>query len=80
MSHEEEELGEGHSLAAWTGVVVSLVGIAIGTVAFFFDVQWLVWAAAGLTLLGFILGFALSKAGYGVNGAKTAEKQLQKGH
>ncbi|MCS5720401.1 hypothetical protein N1028_08695 [Herbiconiux sp. CPCC 203407] len=75
MSHEEDELGEGHSLAAWTGVIVSLVGIAIGTVAFFFDVQWLVWAAAGLTLLGFLLGFILSRAGYGVNGTKTLQKE-----
>ena len=75
MSHEEDELGEGHSVAAWTAVVVSLVGIAIGTVAFFFDVQWLVWAAAGLTLFGFILGFVLSKAGYGVNGSRTVAKE-----
>ncbi|WP_066038753.1 DUF6704 family protein [Herbiconiux solani] len=75
MSHEEDEIGEGHSLAAWTGVIVALVGIAIGTVAFFFDVQWLVWAAAGLTLLGFIAGFVLSKAGYGVNGGRTLQKE-----
>ncbi|WP_291056192.1 DUF6704 family protein [Herbiconiux sp.] len=75
MSHEEEELGEGHSLAAWTAVVVSLVGIAIGTVAFFFAIVWLVWAAAGLTLLGFILGFALSRAGYGVNGSRTLARE-----
>ncbi|QJU53589.1 DUF6704 family protein [Herbiconiux sp. KACC 21604] len=75
MSHEEDELGEGHSVAAWTAVVVSLIGIAIGTVAFFFDIQWLVWASAGLTVFGFILGFALSKAGYGVNGSRTAAKE-----
>ncbi|GAA2221759.1 hypothetical protein N1031_02600 [Herbiconiux moechotypicola] len=75
MSHEEDELGEGHSVAAWTAVVVSLLGIAIGTVAFFFDVQWLVWTSAGITLLGFLLGFILSKAGYGVNGAKTLAKE-----
>jgi hypothetical protein len=75
MSHEEDEMGEGHSLAAWTGVIIALVGIAIGTVAFFFDVQWLVWAAAGLTLIGFIAGFILSRAGYGVHGAKTLQRE-----
>ena len=75
MSHDEEEMGEGHSLAAWTGVIVSLIGIAIGTVAFFFDIQWLVWASAGLTLFGFLLGFILSRAGYGVNGSKTLAKE-----
>ncbi|MFB2582025.1 DUF6704 family protein [Herbiconiux sp. P15] len=75
MSHEEDEMGEGHSLAAWVGVIVSLVGIAIGTVAFFFAIEWVVWAAAGLTLFGFVLGFILSRAGYGVNGTKTLAKE-----
>ena len=75
MSHEEEEMGEGHSLAAWTTVVVSLVGIAIGTVAFFFEIPWLVWTGAGIALLGFIIGFILSKAGYGVNGSKSLQKE-----
>jgi len=75
MSHEEDEMGEGHSLAAWTTVVVSLVGIALGTVAFFFAIVWLVWVGVGITLLGFILGFALSKAGYGVNGSRSLQKE-----
>ncbi|MFB2556048.1 DUF6704 family protein [Herbiconiux liangxiaofengii] len=74
MSHEDE-LGEGHSLAAWTGVIIALVGIAIGTVAFFFELEWLVWAGAGLTLIGFIAGFILSRAGYGVHGAKSLQKE-----
>jgi len=75
MSHEEDEIGEGHSLAAWTTVVVSLVGIAIGTVAFFFAIEWLVWTGAAITLIGFIIGFILSKAGYGVNGSKSLQKE-----
>ncbi|MCS5719482.1 hypothetical protein N1027_15195 [Herbiconiux sp. CPCC 205763] len=75
MSSDVEELGEGHSPAAWTAVIVALVGIAIGTVAFVLDVQWLVWAAAGLTLVGFILGWALARAGYGVNGSRTQHKE-----
>ncbi len=76
MSHEEEEIGEGHSLAAWTTVVVSLLGIAIGTVAFFFALVWLVWVGVVITLLGFLVGFILARAGYGVSGTKS----LQKGH
>ncbi|TAJ46188.1 MAG: hypothetical protein EPO52_16720 [Herbiconiux sp.] len=75
MSHEEEEIGEGHSLAAWTTVVVSLLGIAIGTVAFFFAIEWLVWMGAAIMLLGFLIGFILSKAGYGVNGSKSLQKE-----
>ena len=75
MSNVSEEPGHGHSPAAWTAVIVMLIAFSIGTVAFFFDVQWLVWAAAGLTLFGFLLGFILSRAGYGVNGTKTLQKE-----
>jgi hypothetical protein len=51
-----------------------LIAFVIGTVAFFFDVQWLVWASAGLLLIGAIVGWILARAGYGVGGAKTAER------
>lgn len=78
MSHEEDELGEGHSVAAWTLVVVSLVGISLGTVAFFFEIVWLVWVGVGITLFGFLLGFILGKAGYGVSGARTAATAARK--
>ncbi|WP_382305635.1 HGxxPAAW family protein [Herbiconiux sp. UC225_62] len=75
MSSDVEELGEGHSPAAWTAVIVSLVGIAIGTVAFVLDIQWLVWGGAGLAVVGFILGWVLARMGYGVNGSRTQHKE-----
>lgn len=74
MSTEHAEPGHGHSPAAWTAVTIMLIAFAIGTVAFFFDLQWLVWAAAGLLVVGAIVGWALAKAGYGVDGAKVAPK------
>jgi hypothetical protein len=74
MSTEHAEPGHGHSPAAWTAVTIMLIAFAIGTLAFFLDVQWLVWAAAGLLVLGAIVGWALAKAGYGVDGAKVAPK------
>ncbi|MEI5584697.1 MULTISPECIES: DUF6704 family protein [unclassified Agromyces] len=74
MSTEHAEPGHGHSPAAWTAVTIMLIAFAIGTVAFFLDVQWLVWAAAGLLVLGAIVGWALAKAGYGVDGDKVAPK------
>jgi hypothetical protein len=74
MSTEHAEPGHGHSPAAWTAVTIMLIAFAIGTVAFFFDVQWLVWASAGLLAVGAIVGWALAKAGYGVDGAKVAPK------
>lgn len=74
MSTEHAEPGHGHSPAAWTAVTIMLIAFAIGTVAFFLDVQWLVWASAVLLVVGAIVGWALAKVGYGVDGDKVAPK------
>ena len=74
MSIETAEPGHGHSPAAWTSVTIMLVAVTIGTIAFFFDVQWLVWASAGLLIVGLVVGLVLSRAGYGVGGSKVTEK------
>lgn len=74
MSTETVEPGHGHSPAAWTAVTIMLVAFTIGTVAFFFDVPWLVWASAGLLLVGLVVGWVLARVGYGVGGAKTTTK------
>jgi uncharacterized RDD family membrane protein YckC len=75
MSNPIGDPGHGHSPAAWTAVIIMLVAIAIGTVAFFLDVPWLVWSSAALVVVGLIVGFAMSRAGYGVNGSKTVSKE-----
>lgn len=74
MSTQHEEPGHGDSPAAWTAVIVMLLGIAVGTVAFFMHQAWLVWACAGVVVVGALLGFILAKAGYGVNGPRYAAK------
>lgn len=74
MSIETAEPGHGHSPAAWTSVTIMLVAVTIGTIAFFFDVQWLVWASAALLVVGLVVGWALARAGYGVGGSKVSEK------
>ena len=65
MSFESADPGHGHSTAAWTAVTIMLIAFAIGTVAFFFEVAWLVWASAALLLLGLVAGWVMAKAGYG---------------
>ena len=75
MSEESNELGHGHSPAAWTAVTIMLIAFAIGTVAFWLDMAWLVWASAGLLVVGALVGWILSKVGYGVNGAKYVAKE-----
>lgn len=74
MSNQHTDPGHGDSPAAWTAVIVMMLGIAVGTVAFFLAMEWLVWVSAGVVVFGAILGFILAKAGYGVNGPKFTPK------
>ena len=76
MSDEFAEPGEGNSPAAWTAVVIMLIAVAIGTVAFFFDVQFMVWVSVGLLGVGALAGYVLKLMGYGVYG----DKYTPKGH
>jgi len=71
---EPAELGEGHSPAAWTAVVIMLIGFAAGTLFFWFDVPAGVWASAAVVVVGLIVGAVMAKAGYGVNGPKFVPK------
>lgn len=66
MSFESVDPGEGHSIAAWTAVTIMLLAMAIGTVAFFLAIPWLVWASVGLLVAGLLVGWVLAKVGYGV--------------
>ena len=66
--------GHGNSPAAWTAVTVMIAALTIGTVAFFFQVWWLVIASAVVMVLGWGLGFVLSAMGWGVRGPKYQPK------
>lgn len=75
MSSNIGDPGHGHSPAAWTAVTIMLIAIAIGTVAFFLDLAWLVWACAALVVIGLVVGWAMARAGYGVGGSKYVAKE-----
>ena len=70
----ESDPGHGNSPAAWTAVIIMLVAFAIGTLAFWFNIPWLVIASAGLLVVGALVGAVLSKLGYGVGGSKLQSK------
>lgn len=70
----ESEPGHGNSPAAWTAVTIILVAFTIGTLAYWFEQPWLVWASVGLLGVGVLTGLVLAKSGYGVGGDKLAPK------
>ncbi|BAU32283.1 hypothetical protein EV140_0397 [Microcella alkaliphila] len=70
----QNEPGHGHSPAAWTAVVIMLIGFTVGTVAFFFELAPIVWASAVVVVIGWIVGGVMAKMGYGVKGPRYAPK------
>lgn len=75
MSNNIGDPGHGHSPAAWTAVVIMLIGISIGTFFFFLDMPVVVWISAGIVVVGALVGWGMAKAGYGVNGPKYVAKE-----
>ena len=71
MSANSTEPGHGDSLAAWVSVSVVIVAFALGTLFFWLDLALLVWASAGMAVLGPFAGWYLKRAGYGVCGSKS---------
>jgi hypothetical protein len=71
--HEEHD-AEGNSIAAWTAVVIMLVGFAFGTIAFCAAIPALVWVGAAVLVIGPIVGGILKKMGYGVGGHRYVPK------
>lgn len=74
MNTHANDPGHGDSPAAWTAVIVMLLGIAVGTVAFFLNMPWLVWASVVVVVVGALLGWILKAAGYGVKGPRYTPK------
>ncbi|PKI92924.1 hypothetical protein CW368_01075 [Actinomycetales bacterium SN12] len=74
MTNPIADPGHGHSPAAWTAVVIMLVGFTAGTVFFCAGLPVAVWVCAAVVVVGAIVGWAMAKAGWGVKGPKYAPK------
>jgi len=57
MANISDEPGHGSSPAAWTAVVIMLIGVAIGTAALFLNVLPGVFIGAALIPIGLIVAF-----------------------
>ncbi|HSA49250.1 MAG TPA: HGxxPAAW family protein [Yinghuangia sp.] len=56
----------GSSPAAWTGVILILVGLCVGGAGMIADQPWLFWTGIGIALLGAVGGKLLSVMGFGI--------------
>lgn len=70
MSNISDEPGHGSSPAAWTAVVIMLIGLAIATASLFLDAYALVWVGGALVPVGLIVGGVLKAVGLGVGGSR----------
>lgn len=70
MAHGTEELGHGHSIAAWTAVLVAILGVTIVTLGVCLGISALTMIGSLITVVSIFLGPLLAKLGYGVAGKK----------
>lgn len=56
---------QGHSIAAWTTVLIILLGALLGAVGLVFELHWLSWTGLGVAILGVIVGKILQVMGFG---------------
>ncbi|MCL3861878.1 HGxxPAAW family protein [Actinotalea sp. K2] len=61
----------GHTTAAWTTVILVLVGAVVASLAVMGSLVWLFWVGLGIVLLGVIVGRVLKMLGFGQPGPST---------
>lgn len=66
-----EEIGHGNSIAAWTLVGISMIGVIVAGVSFAGHNPTMVYAGLGIVVVGLIAGWVMKKAGFGVGGARS---------
>lgn len=62
--------GHGSSPAAWTAVVIMLVGFSIIAVFLYLNVTVMIYVGAILVPIGLIVGFVMKKIGLGAGGSR----------
>lgn len=76
-AHADEH---GHSVAAWTGVVVIILGGAIASIGVALLSTWLFVVGLVVALIGAIAGKVLSMAGFGAASKRSAQSPRGTGH
>lgn len=61
----EDEFGHGHSVPAWTGVILLIMASALLSVGIYFGLAWAIWVGIAVAVLGIGAWVGLQSAGYG---------------
>ncbi|MFJ7750799.1 HGxxPAAW family protein [Arthrobacter sp. NPDC097144] len=69
-SIHDETIGHGNTPAAWTCVLIMIVGAAVSCIAFIAASTLWFCVGLGVMVVGLLVGFVMKKAGYGVGGSK----------
>lgn len=70
MLDHAEQVGHGNSPAAWTAVLVMLLGALVACVGFAMASTLIFWIGIAIIAVGLIIGIAMRMVGYGVGGSK----------
>ena len=60
-----EHVDHGHTVAAWTAVIIIMIAFAVGTVGVVIAQPAMFWAGIGLIVVGGIAGKVLALMGFG---------------
>jgi hypothetical protein len=69
-SIHDEVIGHGNSPAAWTCVLIMIVGSIAAGIGFAMASALVFWGGVAVVFIGLIVGWIMKKAGYGVDGSK----------
>ncbi|MGI8947552.1 MAG: HGxxPAAW family protein [Ornithinimicrobium sp.] len=61
----EDEHGHGHSIAAWSGVLILILASTLLSIGIYFGLAWANWVGIALVVIGIGAWVGLSSAGYG---------------
>jgi len=70
LAHDSNDLGHGHSTAAWSAVIVAILGVTLLTLGVCLPESSITIVGTIVTFISFFVGPVLAKLGYGVAGKK----------
>ena len=68
MNSNHEEPGHGNTVAAWSAVIVAILGVALATFGYLFSSSLLLASGGIVTAISIALGPVLAKLGFGAAG------------